>query len=405
MIPDPPLPPPEDDPIERATAAMRRVPIPEGPSEPILARTRAALRAADRRPGFTPRRGRRLMLTALKIAGAALATAGGLLYLAGLPPASATAEFAETALKLQEARTLSFRSTTQITGQGKPSSGRVLFKVPGLIRSEPEPAGGPVSILDTAHGRVVILNPADKSAMLLEEAPGAGRGPGPRRDLAASMIEDMRRLGAKDGQPAGERVIGDVRARGFRVREQGQDITVWVDPRKRLPLLVEVAGRVGDLEFCSTLADIRLDPELDDSLFSLDPPAGYALRKAAAKLILSPEEAVVRMLRIYAENSGGRFPTRLDDFHAYKGAISKKKAKSTLEPEAFEIASAAGVLGAFSQTMKDRYGYKPDGVKLGDANAILFWYKPEGAARYRAVYGDLHIGDVSADRLPEKPKP
>ena len=27
---------------------------------------------------------------------------------------------------------------------------------------------------------------------------------------------------------------------------------------------------------------------------------------------------------------------------------------------------------------KDQYSYKPEGVKLDDARAILFWYKPEG---------------------------
>jgi hypothetical protein len=44
-------------------------------------------------------------------------------------------------------------------------------------------------------------------------------------------------------------------------------------------------------------------------------------------------------------------------------------------------------------------------VKLGDADKIIFWYKPEGETKYRAVYGDLHVGDVSADQLPGKPKP
>jgi hypothetical protein len=44
-------------------------------------------------------------------------------------------------------------------------------------------------------------------------------------------------------------------------------------------------------------------------------------------------------------------------------------------------------------------------VKLGDAGKIIFWYQPEGETKYRVVYGDLHVGDVSADQLPETPKP
>ena len=44
-------------------------------------------------------------------------------------------------------------------------------------------------------------------------------------------------------------------------------------------------------------------------------------------------------------------------------------------------------------------------MKLGDADRIIFWYRPEGSEKYRVVYGDLHVGDVAADQLPEKPKP
>ena len=63
------------------------------------------------------------------------------------------------------------------------------------------------------------------------------------------MIEDMRRLAGKDNEPVGEKVIGGVRARGFRVKEQGQDMTVWVDPQKKLPVLIEFAGRTGTIDF------------------------------------------------------------------------------------------------------------------------------------------------------------
>lgn len=50
------------------------------------------------------------------------------------------------------------------------------------------------------------------------------------------------------------------------------------------------------------------------------------------------------------------------------------------------------------------YGYKADGAKLGDEGKIIFWYRPEGSEKYRVVYGDLHVGDVAADALPEPVK-
>ncbi len=339
------------------------------------------------------------MFSILKVAGVILATAG-VTYVVGYPPASATTEFIEVARKLQDAHTLSFRQTTTIKGQDahdRPD----LYKVPGLVRSEAEPVGGPVSIMDITHGKSLMLNPADKSALARGTA-------SPRQPAQArSCRHDDRghaRLAQKEDEPVGEKVIGDVRARGFRVKEQGQDMTVWIDLQKRLPLLVEMTGRAAGLDFRIAFADIRLDPKLDGRLFSLDPPAGYTVRKAGAKLFMTPEEAVVRMLRDYTENTGGSFPSRIDDFDAYKQAFSKTKAKKVFEVEVLENASAAGIIAAFTQAMHDHYGYKPDGVKLGDATSIIFWYKPEGQIKYRVVYGDLHVGDVAAEELPEKPK-
>jgi hypothetical protein len=58
-----------------------------------------------------------------------------------------------------------------------------------------------------------------------------------------------------------------------------------------------------------------------------------------------------------------------------------------------------------TRALKGGFGYRSEGVMLGDADKIIFWYRPEGATKYRALYGDLHVSDVTADRLPEKPKP
>ena len=187
-------------------------------------------------------------------------------------------------------------------------------------------------------------------------------------------------------------------------------MTVWVDPQKKLPMLIEFKGRAGNLDFSGTFSDIQLDPPLDDALFRLDPPAGYTLRKANARMNMTFEEAVVRWLRNYTRASGGRFPAKLDDFDDYVKVVSaetKKKAqakdaktKGILDPEVMQDGLAGAFLAAYSQKYKDQYGYKPDGVKLGDAKAILFWYKPEGQTKYKAVYGDLHVGDVTAEELP-----
>ena len=90
-------------------------------------------------------------------------------------------------------------------------------------------------------------------------------------------------------------------------------MTIWVDPQTRLPVQVEIAGKAGDKRFRSTICDFELDPKLDESLFSLEPPQGYAchrvdLNEPNDKDDGSPEAAVAKLLRGFAEKSAGEFP-------------------------------------------------------------------------------------------------
>jgi outer membrane lipoprotein-sorting protein len=43
--------------------------------------------------------------------------------------------------------------------------------------------------------------------------------------------------------------------------------------------------------------------------------------------------------------------------------------------------------------------YNGSTVKPGDSDTAIFWYKPNGADSYRAIYGDLMIEDIAADDL------
>jgi hypothetical protein len=116
----------------------------------------------------------------------------------------------------------------------------VQYKDPGLVRYDIEPRGRPISIVDSLNGKTLTLDPAQKSPFLVQSPRPKGREA--RRDVAASIIDNFRQLANKNGEPVGEKSIGDVRARGFRVKEEGQTMTVWVDPRAGLQLVIESAG-------------------------------------------------------------------------------------------------------------------------------------------------------------------
>jgi outer membrane lipoprotein-sorting protein len=350
---------------------------------------------------------RRTMLVTMRIAAAALVTAGGLFYSAVVPSTEAAA-FAEVAQKLRDAHTLAYRSTVESPELKSRMTMRSLFKEPSSFRTELD--GGIVAIADGSQGKQLILDPATKTALLLEgKAPEAPLGPA----AAVGLVERLRQLTEGDAKHVGDKAIGDIHARGYLVKDKtfGTEMTIWVDPGTRLPLRIESSDRIQGKEIRVTSSDFRIDPDVDDALFRVAPPPGYALRKAESnalgmdeKTFLNPEEAAAALLRLFAEKTGGTFPRRLDDFTEFDMNKSHKRGELP-DAEAIRLGLSLTRFMMATRPLKGGFGYRSEGVKLGDADKILFWYRPEGAANYRVLYGDLHVSDVTEERLPEKPKP
>jgi outer membrane lipoprotein-sorting protein len=386
---------PSDDILARAEASLRSMSVPDGPSHEVASRILAALHAAPevaarRRPGGGIAR------WALRLAAAVL-LAVGLGTLAGtwlLRPAAALAEVAQ---KLRDARTLSYRTTSQVSGQLTPVVQRMLIKAPGLIRAEAE--GGPTyTLFDASRNRTLVVDRKSRSALLLE-------GPAPAEkkttDMAAKEVEGLRRLAESKGELVGRRRIGKVEATGFRVRQGWQDLVVWLDPRAKLPVRVDLKARVNDMEVTGSLTDFQIDPPLDDALFRFEPPAGYTLTKGE-NASMSEEGAITELLRTYAERADGRFPQRLDDWRAYSKQLPKDELVSITKPKVARLYQVMARVQVFLLEHKDEFGYTPEGVKLGDADKILLWLRPKGSAGYRAIFGDLHAESVTRDRLPDR---
>jgi outer membrane lipoprotein-sorting protein len=405
-----PAPAHDDDRLQRALAALKRTPVPDGPSPAALANTLAAVEAAANSRKISLFQGRRTMFAGLKIAAALLAAVGGVYLFSSPFLVGSTVTFAEVAMKLQKAHTLAYTMASEIPGQPKMPPVRLLFKEPGHLRCESVPAGASVVISDNQNGKCLMLNPTAKSGVML-----VGRLPGTEKpgsqDIAASEVASFRKLADKHGEPVGEKQIGQVRARGFRVvMAPGYETVVWADPQTRVPVQLEVSAPYGDQTIRSTVSDIQLDLELDDSLFSLEPPQGYTVTKQnltplGEKDDGSPEAAIAALLRLYAENSGGNFPKRLDDWGALGEALKGKKLDEFPQAAAFRIAMVVSRVQVFILDRKGDFTYKPDGVKLGEAGKMLLWYKQKGKQTYRVLYGDLRSADVPADQVLGSSKP
>lgn len=399
-----PIPEPDNQ-LIRAEKTLRESSVPDGPSNELVARTRAALRAAEECPDQIPVPRRRPMIAMLRFAAAAsmASAAAGLTFLATIPRAEATTALAETTKKIQDARTLSYLFSVRIPGQAEPMTGRSFYKDPGLVRTESDTPQASVTVMDSTRGKFLILDPKIKVAILQDWKPSDDLKRR-SRDQAADATKQLRSLAGKNGKPVGKRKIGDVQADGYRVDVDGIEWTVWLDADRKFPLLMETTFRVQDRDMPATLSDFRLDPRLEDSLFRLDPPEGYALRKIDVPLAFR-EEALVNLLRLYADASGGAFPPKPDDTAAFQKRFPKEKWKGPDDPQMIRLAQSMAASVVFLQLeLKNSYGYAPENTKLGDAAKVLLWYRPTGSSKYRAIFGDLHAEDVAADRLPEKPK-
>ena len=100
---------------------------------------------------------------------------------------------------------------------------------------------------------------------------------------------------------------------------------------------------------------------------------------------MDAEKAAADLLRIFAEKNGGIFPKRLDDPEEFQKFIPKQVKPSAIpDSETFRIIQSVTRFMMATRQLKDGFGYRPNGVKLGDADKILFWYRPDGGTSYRA---------------------
>lgn len=398
-----PEPTPPDDLLARAEDALRRAPVPEGPSAELLARILGEANSASYLLGKQSPATIRLRWR-IRFAAAIVVTATiGLAASAWLStPALALAEVAR---KLREAHGMSYVMTLDLPGAKRSVAMRFLFKEPGLLRCEAP--GGRTILTDLREGKTLVIEPETKTALLISGIKPASGG-----DLESlgsdQWIAHLRSLAGEEGEAAGDKTIGGIKARGFRVKVRGQDMIVWADPRTKLPLLIEVFTRIGDQLSRSALSDFTLDPELDDALFRLVPPPGYTLRTATASVPGGdPEAAIVWLLRAYAEKSGGTFPPRLDDWPDYDRRFPVSSFTGMTDPALHELTRMISEVQLFllERGSGDGYGYQPGRVKLGDARQILLWYRVKQSANYRAIFGDLHVAEVDAAQIPRDPKP
>lgn len=339
----------------------------------------------------------------MKLAAAAAIVVGVLasLYVFG----SAGVTFADVVEPFLTARTATFAYTVSLEN-GPAQTGEAMFMAPACIRQVTP--GGATVVADLQQGRMVVLMPAQRQAVVYE-LENVSQDPGELNlflEIRRRILE-ARPLGGESVQSLGSREIDGREAIGYSVQKPDLSITVWADAKTLLPIQIE--STAGSTTY--TMSDIVFDVDLDESLFSLEIPAGYAVNTMQVDGSEPEEKDLVEMFRTWADHTDGRFPSALDASAPgeFMSLQRKRMKESGLEPSAQELLAFQQTIirmsrgGAFVQQLPadSDWHYAGKDVLLGDGTIAIFWYRPQGSTSYRVIYADLSVREMAFEDLPK----
>lgn len=258
-----------------------------------------------------------------------------------------------------------------------------------------------VSIIDLEKGKILVLTTPTKDAVYID-LKGLPSIPN-YMDRLRNVITQLQDSPDFSVEELGEQDIAGQKLIGFHAANPKLDVTIWADPRTALPVRIEqIEGQLKVI-----CRNVHFDVPMDQSLFSMDVPEGYKLQQTALDLMGATEQDFIEGLRIRAQVLGdGTFPdsVAVEDYLKEAPAIGKKIGELGLsEKEQSELGMKLAKHLLFIRFFKGegKWQYQGRGVKLGDANMPIFWYRPKDSQTYRVIYGDLRVEDVVPENLPE----
>ena len=225
----------------------------------------------------------------------------------------------------------------------------------------------------------------------------------------------------------GQRQVDGRDAVGFRLRVENIEMTVWADPVTALPVRVESTRGIMDPKYHHVMTDFRFNVNLDESLFSVEPPEGYLVQEVNMDASAPGERDLIEMLRTYcAEQENGLFPPTLAMTEIMQGVthgIQKeiddrfgdwradaKLREEVLQSEEYEQFMALSMklgrgLGFLQEMPRDvDWRYAGKNIKLGTPARPIFWYRSTDSENYRVIYADLSVKEVTAEELKRFPE-
>lgn len=294
-----------------------------------------------------------------------------------------------------------------------------------------------IMILDHEAMKGLTLAPEQKLATTIDllkmKKPA---GPSNPFEMVRKLVREGNSGPSEKVESLGKKEIDGRVAVGFRTHSNMADMSLWADPQTARIVRIDIdqPGINGH----GVMNNFRYDMELDPSLFSLEPPVGYTVNNIEATMPV--EDDLVNILRVVAEHNDGTFPPAIGANKEYMQAIQAASISETQklikEPETAKLLKdlkaqygkdQAGFMKAwmkammpFTQKLTQKYQqgmlfynmltsqndshYAGKDVKLGTPDRPIFWYKPTGADKYRVIYADLSVKDMTPDDVKKLPE-
>jgi hypothetical protein len=352
-----------------------------------------------------------------------------------------TNAFAETIAQIQQAKTITWKATDYkhaTSRDGKRTwmvteTASHAFQPPSLWRYADDDF---ISVEDRVQGKSTTLWLKKKQAVIKTRQPIAmNQAVGPFQQFQKMLQDGNLQWLETRTLPAGDVV------NVFRNTERDEDnkcdrcYDLWIDARTKRLVEINLHGPRGQLYdpqrdpirdnppgndasswplMGCVWHDIVFDAKVDNSLFTLNPPADYSLKHEQDDRMT--EQDMLEYLGVFVEFRERMFPDvalppymNLDKLNA---ALAKPARKLTpVEKkylDMFEHYHKFRISSPFDffngpDVVTNSFRYLGKGVKLGDKDRIVCWYKLKDAkapSTYRVVYGDLCVKDVAAKDLP-----
>ena len=331
-----------------------------------------------------------------KLAAAAVIVIAGLVCVQFL---TGTNAYAHVVQELRNARTVVYTVIKQANnGTGETIKVDVAYKEPGFLRTTT--IDGYVAIADVNSGKMMSIVPQGGYSI----ADFSSDKPSVLWSLISSL-KAMKALPAKADENLGAKEIDGIDCDGYRVTQGDLTSIIWLDAKTGD--LVQVEHKYANSPGMNTiLKNIKFDVELEDSLFSLTPPAGYKQFGTEMKAddALQTEEMFVAFLGWWANgNTDETFPPMVAGPELAKVCMEMAK-QGKLKGSAWDKVDTSKMFNALlfvARMPRESWRYAGNGVKINTPDTPIFWYRPAGSQMYRVIYADLTVREMAEDQLPK----